>query len=224
MNNPTSRQSAAPTKRPDKTLPVRRPVFAPAPRPVVYRYTRQFQQQTQGGPIPATWGPRLVARLLELLVIGVPFNLLYDFFFLNFVPEDWQAIGLPEIGRDVIFWLVFAFVTTLTGGRSGSSFGKKLLNLKVAGMFNRRLPPGLFFLREALVIYSLTCSYQTINLLILSGPLRFLGLELLYLPGFGLGLGCLPLFLNPPRLALLDRLFKTQVVIADNQKLLGQAS
>jgi hypothetical protein len=96
-----------------------------------------------------------------------------------------------------------------------------MLNLKVAGQYNRRVPPGAFFLREALVIYSLTCTYQTVNLLILSGPTRFLDLNLLYLPGFGLGLGCLPLFLNPPRAGLIDRLFKTQVVIANLQKLVG---
>ncbi len=221
MINPPSRQSTAPPKRSSKALPVRSPLFAPAPRPVVYRYTQEFRQQTQGGLIPATWGPRLLARLLELLVIGIPFNLLYDFIFLTFVPEDWLAVGLPAIGRDVIFWLVFALVTTLTVGRSGASFGKRLLNLKVAGQFNRRLPPGLFFLRETLVVYSLTCTYQTVNLLIISGPLRLLDFNLLYLPGFALGLACLPLFLNPPRPTLLDRLFKTQVVIADPQKLLG---
>lgn len=220
MSNPPPGQSTTEPKRSRKILPVRRPLFAPGPQPIIYRYTQQFRQETQGGLIPATWGPRVTARLAELLAIGVPFNLLYDFIF-TFVPEDWLTLGLPAIGRDFLFWLVFALVTTLTAGGSRASFGKRLFNLKVAGQFNRRVPLGRFFLREILVIYSLTSSYQSVNLLILSGLDQLPGLNLLYLPGFALGLGCLPLFLNPPHPTLLDRLFKTQVVIADLQKLLG---
>ena len=219
MSNPPPSQSTTAPKQPRKVLPGRRPLYAPAPRPVAYRYTQQFRQYIQGNFIQATWGPRLVARLLELLVIGVPFNLLYNFIF-TFVPEDWLTFNLPDFLRAVIFWLIFALVTTLTAGRNGASFGKRLFNLKAAGQFNQRLPLGLFFLRETLVIYSLTSFYQTINLVILYGPLELLGLNLLYLPGFAVGLGGLPLFLNPPRPTLHDRLFKTHVIIANTQKLL----
>lgn len=220
MSNQPPRQPTATPKRTRHTLPVRRPLFSPGPQPVVYRYTRQFREQIQGGPLAATWGPRLVARLLELLVIGVPFNLLYDFLF-TFVPEDWYSLNLPLVFRSIIFWLVFAALTTLTAGRTRASFGKRLLNLKVVGTFNRPVSLGLFFLRELAVIYSLTAFYQTVNILLLLQFDRLLGPDLLYLPGFGLGLGFWPVFLNPPRPALLDRLFKTQVVVADTQKLLG---
>lgn len=185
---------------------------------MVYRYTQKFRQEWQTGPTPATWGPRLVAMLIDLGVIGVPFNLVYNLIF-TIVPEDWLNIGLPAIGRDVVFWLVFGLVTALTANRWGASLGKKLMNLQVVRPGNSRLPFLLFFLRETLVAYTLVSFYQIVNFLILSGLDFLRDFNWVYLPGFILGLGCLPLFLNPPRPTLHDRLFKTTVVIADPQKL-----
>lgn len=219
MTNPTSPQ-------PRKLSPARSQRVAPklaprpvAPVPVVYRYTQQFRQEWQSGPVAATWGPRLVARLLELVLIGLPFNLLYNLIFLV-VPESWLDLGLPPIGRDVIFWLVFALVTTLTALVWRASFGKRLLNLKVV-RGSSPLPLALFFLREVLVIYSLVSLYAVVNFLLLSGLSQFTDFNLLYLPGAVFGLGSLPLFLNPPRPTLHDRVFKTQVVVADPQKILA---
>ena len=219
MSNPTSSQPGPPAPRPGN-LPPPSPARASTPLPVVYRYTQQFRQEWQNGPFPATWGPRLVAVLIDLVVIGVPFNLLYNFVF-TFVPEDWLNIGLPPIGRELIFWLVFGLVTALTATWSGASPGKKLLNLKVAGPGNAPLSFSRFFLRETLVIYSLISLYQLINLLLLTGLSQLTGFNLLYLPGAIVGLGCLSLLLTPPRPTLHDRLFKTGVVIADPQKILA---
>jgi uncharacterized RDD family membrane protein YckC len=189
---------------------------------VAYPYTQAFWQQTQGQAVRATWGPRLLARLVELLVIAVPFNLLYDFIF-TFVPPEWLDLQWPAIGRDVIFWLVFPLVTTLTAGRSRTTFGKKLLNLRLAGPFNQPLSLGRLFLREFLVIYTITATYQAVNQLILNGPQGFFSelTLLLYLPAVLLAVGCLPLFRNPPRLTWIDQFFQTQVVIADLKKLIG---
>jgi hypothetical protein len=220
MPEPLTPQSAPAPESPGKNSPGR-PVFAPRPRRVAYRYTQAFWQQTQGQLIRATWGPRLLARLVELLVISVPFNLLYDFIF-TFVPPEWLDLQLPALGRNVIFWLVFSLITTLTAGRSRTTFGKKLLNLRLAGPFNQPLPLPRLFLREFLVIYTITATYLAINQLLLNGPESLIqGLTFIYLPAILLAAGCLPLFRNPPRLTWIDQFFQTQVVIADPKKLIG---
>lgn len=181
---------------------------------MVYRYTQKFRQEWLTGAPLATWGPRLVALLVDFLVVSGPFNLLINFVS-GFLPPD-----LPELplSRDLLLWLVFGLVTTLTTRQAGASLGKKLLNLRVAPQQNSRLSLGRLFLRETLVGYILVSFYQVINLFMLFGPGFLSGANLLYGPGFILGLGGGPLFLNPPRLPLHDRLFKTKVVIADMQK------
>ena len=220
MPEPLTRQPAPAPKSPGKNSPVR-PVFAPRPRRVAYHYTQAFWQQTQGQLVRATWGPRLLARLLELLVIGVPFNLLYEFIF-RFIPQEWLDLQLPALGRDAIFWLFFTLIMTLTAGRSRATFGKKLLNLRLAGPFNQPLSLGRLFLREFLVIYTITATYQALNQFILNGPESLIqGLTFIYLPAVPLPAGCLPLFRNPPRLTWIDQFFQTQVVIADLKKLIG---
>ncbi len=218
MSNPPSPQPGRPSPNSGRILSNRPASPGHAPAPVVYRYTQEFRQKWQTGAFLASWGPRLVALLIDLGVIGIPFNLLYNFI-LTFVPLDWLTINQISIGHDVLLWLVFGLITALTATLSGASLGKKLLNLQVVRQGNSRLPFGLFFLRETLVIYSLVSFYQVINYLLLSGLAFFKDYNFLYVPGFILGLGCLPLFLNPPHLPLHDRLFKTKVVIADPQKL-----
>lgn len=208
MNNPTPSQPGSPP--PVHGDVSTRPVAAPAP--VVYRYTQKFRQEWQHGAPTATWGTRLVALLVDFLVIGLPFNLLYNFIF-GFLPEE-----LPPIGRNLLFWLVFGLVTSLCAYRFGASPGKKLMNLVVVRQSHTRLSFLQLFLRETLVGYSLVSLYVVVNFLMLSG-LNFLhGFNLLYLPGPILALGGLPLFLGKPRPPLHDRLFKTTVVIADMQK------
>ncbi len=173
-----------------------------------------MQEWLVGAPL-ATWGPRLVALLVDFLVVSVPFNLIINFIS-GLLPEDLPQLPLS---RDLLLWLVFGLVTGLTANLTGASPGKKLMNLQVVAQGYSGLPLIKLFLRESLICYMLVSFYQVINLALLSGLSFLFGSNLLYLPGFILGLGCLPLFLNPPRLPLHDRFFKTKVVIADMQKI-----
>jgi uncharacterized RDD family membrane protein YckC len=213
MSNPTPPPYPRRSPAPGSPAVPARPVVGQAP--VVYRYTQKFRQEWLAGAPLATWGPRVVALLVDFLVVSVPFNLVIDFVS-GFLPE-----GLPQLplSRDLLLWLVFGLATSLTANRVGASLGKKLMNLQVAPQLYSRRPLIQSFLRETLVCYMLVSFYQVINFLMLSGLGFLFNYNLLYLPGFILGLGCWPLFLNPPRLPLHDRFFKTKVVIADTQKI-----
>src|SRR5258708_2999501 len=105
----------------------------------VYRYTQQFMQE-RSRLRQATWGPRLVATLIDFLLVGIPFNLLGNLIWLqrtftdNNTPTDSTnadvlTIGLPVEWHNLLWALVFGLYVLLCTGILGETVGNRLMNL-----------------------------------------------------------------------------------------------
>ena len=113
----------------------------PANRPV-YRYTQQYLQEA-GRLQRATWGPRVVATLVDFAIIAIPFNILGSLFWLEHTygassDEATGAaysagitVGLPLPLHNLLWIVVFALYASLTTLRFGATPGKRWMNLKV---------------------------------------------------------------------------------------------
>jgi uncharacterized RDD family membrane protein YckC len=192
----------------------------------VYRYTQQFMQE--GSRLrQATWGPRFVATLIDFVLVGVPFNLLGNLIWLQRTFTDSNAptdstsseiltIGLPVEWHNLLWAVVFGLYVWFCSNLLGATLGNRWMNLKIISEDGSPLPRLKSFARGALVGYGLI-SLGVVGWSILL-PLKFdllLGLNLLFLPGFVLGVGFLWVLFDPQRQGLHDKIVKSYVVIAD---------
>ncbi len=197
------------------------------PRPPVYRYTQQFLQQEIGQLRRATWGPRLVALLIDFGLIAIPFNLLgyyiwlpHTFFAQNIggldssVSEAGLTVGLPLPIHQLLWIVVFTLYATFATLLRGNTLGKHLLNLKVVSDDGQPLTR-----RDLLIRYSFTYISNLAILLYMLGSFFLnsgLALILAVLVLVGDFVYCL---LDPQSKTLHDRLAHTQVIIADLLKI-----
>ena len=192
----------------------------------VYRYTQQFMQE-RSRLRQATWGPRFVATLIDFLLIGIPFNLLGNLIWLQRTFTDSNAstdsttgdgltLGLPVEWHNLLWVVVFGLYVWLSTNILGATLGKRLMNLKVISEEGSPLARLKILARGILVGYGVI-SLGVVGWSIVL-PLKFdllLGLNLLFLPGFILGLGFLLVLFDPQRQGLHDKIVKSYVVIAD---------
>lgn len=173
----------------------------PPPRPY-YPYTERFLREEASQLLRATWGPRLVAFLVDFLLVAVPFNLLGNLLWISktvTISEATteaarieQTLGIPVELHNLLWFLVFGLYATLVSRRQGATVGKRWMNLKVVHQDGSPLSTRDLFLRY-------TIGYG--------------------LSGLIVGIGFLLAFVDKERQALHDKIFKTQVVIADPFKI-----
>ncbi len=213
-------------------IPKPRRVVPPAQPPATlpeYRYTRQFLREGSAFR-QATWGPRFVALAIDFALISIPFNLLGNLLWLEKTIQssnveadkitDAVVIGLPIYLHYLLWPLVFAIYTVLATQRFGATLGNYAMNLKIVGEDGRVLGWRLLLARAYLLGYGLV-SLGLISLKILL-PVRFndlLGVNLLFVPGFFLGLGCLWVIFDKNKQTLHDKIVKSRVVIADLKRI-----
>lgn len=70
----------------------------------------------------ASWGKRIIAWFIDILIINA---------IIGFLPFNFLLIPGPSIPGFSIYSLVFVIYWTLLEGRSGQSIGKMVLNLRV---------------------------------------------------------------------------------------------
>jgi uncharacterized RDD family membrane protein YckC len=220
MNNPNYPQRPSYTSTSTTSRP-------PAP---VYRYTQQFLQE-RSKLRQATWGPRLVALLIDFVLVGIPFNILGNIIWLKrtILPTgastdgasvDTFTIGIDYQFHNLLWALAFGLCAVVVASFLGETLGKRFMNLKVVSEDGKPLNIALRFARAALVAYSLI-SLGLIGWGVVL-PLKFdalLGLNLLFVPGFVVGLGFLLTIFDAQKQTLHDKIVKSYVVIADLTKL-----
>lgn len=92
------------------------------------------------GPVPAEPAQRLVARIIDLLVVGLPLALVAQESLPRRSAEVAESVGLAA--------LVLVYDTVLHA-RWGRTLGKRLVGVRVVTVAGEAVPPGRALLRAA---------------------------------------------------------------------------
>ncbi len=220
MSNPNYPKQSGYTQ-PTRSKPGPNQTAAP-----VYRYTQQFLQEGSQSRL-ATWGPRLSAFLIDFVLVSIPFNVLGNLIWIQraIVPSgtntdstntDVTTIGLTYEFHNLLWGLVFGLYVLLATRIWGATVGNRMLNLEVVNADGAPLSRLLLFLRASLVCYAVVSSFIVWWGAVL--PLKFdvlLSWNAIFIPGFFLGLGFFLVLFDPHKQTLIDKFFKSQVVIDD---------
>ncbi|MER6357388.1 RDD family protein, partial [Streptomyces sp. NPDC001634] len=107
-----------------------------------------------GMPPLADSGKRVLARIIDMIVVGVVVWLLSLAFHVNEYNVDANNIDYSRsVGQSVIAAVLYTAYDTIMISRSGQTFGKKLLNMRVANLEDGSTPSVQTSLIRALVLW-----------------------------------------------------------------------
>lgn len=107
-----------------------------------------------GMPPLADSGKRVLARILDMILVGVVVWLVSWAFGFHQYTVDTDKIKFGEsFGKEVIAAVLYVAYDTILMSRSGQTLGKKLLNLRVANLDNGSTPSVQTMLTRSLVLW-----------------------------------------------------------------------
>ncbi|MBT2508151.1 RDD family protein [Streptomyces sp. ISL-98] len=122
-----------------------------------------------GMPPLAPLGKRIVARIIDVLIVGVPLSLLGWLLgmFDAYNGDDWDEISTQMTGGEALAWQLItmaayvaydAYMTTKSGGQT---VGKRLMNLRVAMLNSGMVPETSASLLRSVVLWvpALVCCF-----------------------------------------------------------------
>ena len=191
----------------------------------VYRYTQQFLQEA-GHLRRATWGPRAVATLVDFAIIAIPFNILGNLLWLEHTygassDEATGAaysagitVGLPLPIHNLLWIVAFALYASFTTLWFGATPGKRWMNLKVIKDNGESLNLlGLLYRYSFLYISNLPILVFIAVTFVLGINWGYILAGVVLVVDFGYSLR------NSQSKTFHDKLFGTQVIIADPMKI-----
>ncbi|MEN8650153.1 RDD family protein [Streptomyces sp. 21So2-11] len=121
-----------------------------------------------GMPPLAPTGSRLVARIVDALIVGIPMSLLgWLIGMFDGYSSDWDDISDQAGGGKSLFWQLITMVvyvgydTYMTSNKNGQTVGKRLMGLRVAMLNSGTVPETSASLMRAVVLWvpALICCF-----------------------------------------------------------------
>ncbi|GGX27901.1 RDD family protein [Streptomyces chryseus] len=120
-----------------------------------------------GMPPLAPTGKRIAARLVDILIVGVPLGLIGWLLgmFDSYNSDDWDEVSTMSDGKSLIWQLVTMVVyigyDTYFTAKDGRTVGKRLMNLRVAMLNSGMIPETNASLLRAVVLWvpALICCF-----------------------------------------------------------------
>ncbi|MET7699847.1 RDD family protein [Streptomyces sp. NPDC005485] len=107
-----------------------------------------------GMPPLADSGKRVLARILDMIIVGVVVWLLsWAFGFSQYTLDTDKIKFADSFGREVVGAVLYIAYDTLMVSKSGQTLGKQLLNLRVANLDNGATPSAQTALMRAAVLW-----------------------------------------------------------------------
>ena len=107
-----------------------------------------------GMPPLADSGKRVLARIIDMIIVGIVVWLLsWAFGFSQYTLNTDKMKFADSFGREVVAAVLYIAYDTVMMSKSGQTFGKQLLNLRVANLDNGATPSAQTSLMRAAVLW-----------------------------------------------------------------------